>query len=244
MVRYFRNFNEMLNHWCARALVTFHFSRTDFRHFRSGTLKFHTDCFFSKHQRVRERRLPMNKFWCHYHFNRSISLKFGDVCKQKICSSGVLAHRARRADLSLQSEGYVTRLQRGWNLSSLSYRIQPPLFASSSSSLCSREWNDTLRLTRAKEYGIAYQGNARDAFACCNIYINNDWQNNIWRERNADGVGRACTNKFERILHFIRSSQEIPPGGKRQAERMIIRPFLSLTTATAALRLCLTVKWS
>lgn len=32
------------------------------------------------------------------------------------------------------------------------------------------------------------------------------------------------TNKFERILHFIRSSQEIPPGGKRQAERMIIRP--------------------
>lgn len=48
----------------------------------------------------------------------------------------------------------------------------------------------------------------------------------------------AQSNKFEQILHFIRSSQEIPPGGKRQAERMIIRPPLFSLSCSAALFDC------
>lgn len=73
------------------------------------------------------RRLPMNKFWCHYHFNRSISLKFGDVCKQKICFSG--AQSAQGGPL-IAVRGMWRAFKEGETSSLSLLRIQLPLFAS------------------------------------------------------------------------------------------------------------------
>jgi hypothetical protein len=67
--------------------------------------------------------------------------------------------------------------------------------------------------------GIREQENARDAFACCNIYINNDWQNNIWRKWNADGVGRATIiNLSEFCILSDRAKKFRPEANAKQSE--------------------------
>lgn len=189
---------------CARAHSSLCISAAPWFSSFSQQLKFHTDCFFPWPPRC----LPMNKFWCHYHFNRSISLKFGDVCKQKICSSGVCTGRTFHC-----SRRHVTRLQRGLkplSLSLLCSRNTTSLFASF---LVFVSENKMIRCGSTKEWESASRMLEMLLLLHAAIFISimRHWQNNICRKWNADGVGRATVINLSGFCILSDRAKRIPP---------------------------------